>query len=177
MHQTLRRTATGAAALILCLAIVRTVGARSPQQTYNVTLSHAEVSLDEQGRTVMTMMAAGDLSGVITVAAVRDAQGAVTTGEWALNVSYTESVPVEPGEPTSDPDGGERLVQKGAIKGKVEGGTLTFNAEGGLGSLSLVLSVNSGTLQYVDVASGNATVSGSNLADRDASTGALSLIF
>jgi hypothetical protein len=180
MLPSLRRTTIGAAVLVICLGLVLTVRAQETH-TYNVTLSHAEAATDATGRLVITMMAKGDLSGVVTVALVRNAAGTVTGGEWAMNVSYTEAVPVDPATPVTpggDNDGGERLVQKGTIKGEVQGGTLSLTSDGLLASLNdVVLSVNSGTLVYSAATSGNGLLTGSTLANRDASVGAISLIF
>jgi hypothetical protein len=174
----LRRTVIGVAALLVCAAAVWTARAQE-KHTYNVTLSHAESMTDSSGRVVVTLMAKGDLSGVVTLALERNAAGAVTGGEWAMNVSYTEAVPVDPSAPVSaDPDGGERLVQKGTIKGAVVGGTLTLSADGSLTSLNdVVLSLNGGTIQYQSATSGSGLVTATQLANRDTATGAVSLIF
>jgi hypothetical protein len=178
MLPSLRRTVLGAAALVICLGLVWTVRAQE-KHTYNVKLSTAETTTDAAGRVVVTLMATGDLSGVVTLALERGAAGAVTGGEWAINVSYTELVPAVPtAAPSSDPDGGERLVQKGAIKGSIAGGTLTLNADGTLASLNdVVLTVSSGTLEYQSATSGSGLVTATQLASRNSATGAVSLIF
>jgi hypothetical protein len=180
MPPTLRRTVLGAAALVFCLGLVWTVRAQE-KHTYNVTLSLAEATTDPAGRVVVTMLAKGDLAGVVTLALEKNAAGTVTGGEWALNVSYVESVPVDPNapvNPSGDNDGGERLVQKGMIKGRITSGTLTLNADGTLSSLDgVLLSLDSGTLQYQSATSGSGLVTASQLGNRDTATGAVSFIF
>lgn len=164
-------------------------GSRAQSQaTYNLTLSRAEVSADGNGRTIVTMVARGDLSGILTLALNRRADGTVTGGEWALMVSYTTVTAsdgqVSVGEPEGEvgnangPEGAEALVQKGALKGDVAGGTLTLNVDGTLGSLNdIVLSLTGGTVAYGQVTSGNGLVAGMDLADRDASNGTASFTF
>ena len=146
--------------------------------TYNVTLSHAETSTDANGRLVLTALVAGDLPGTLTLAMNVDANGAVTGGEWAITVSYTEvthlETPAEDGE-----DHAESLVQKGMLKGDVAGGTLTLSPDGSLSSLNgIVLSITGGTLAYEGAStSGNGLIVGTSLSDRDASAGTGSIIF
>ncbi len=180
MLPSLRRTVIGVAVLFLCLAAVWNTRAQA-LTTYNVTLSHPEATTDSAGRVVVTLMAAGDLTGVVTVALERNAAGTVTGGEWAMNVSYVETVPVDPAtpvDPNGDNDGGERLVQKGTIKGAVAGGTVTLNADGTLARLNdVVLSLTSGTLQYQATTTGSGVLGATNLGNRDASSGAVSFIF
>src|SRR5437879_2102847 len=76
--------------------------------TYNMQLSLAEQSQDDQGRTLLTMMSAGDLQGVLTLAVTTAADGSITGGEWALTVSYTEpnDPNAQPDPTSSDPDSG-----------------------------------------------------------------------
>jgi len=186
MLPTLRRTVLGAAALVVCLGLIWTVRAHE-RHTYNVTLSHPETNTDPNGRVVVTMMAKGDLRGVVTLALERNAVGTVTGGEWALMVSYTEVIPVNPNAPPhahgeesggGEPHSGEALVQKGAIKGTIASGSLTLNADGSLASLNdLVLTITGGTLQYHAATSGTGVVSAGALSNRDTATGAVSLIF
>ena len=186
MPPILRRTVLGATTLLVCLGLFLSVGAYE-RQTYNLTLAHPETSTDADGRLVVTMMAKGDLGGVVTLALQRNAAGTVTGGEWALMVSYTEVIPVDPNAPphthgeeggSSEPHAGEALVQKGALKGTIAGGSLTLNPDGSVASLNdLVLSITGGTMQYEATTSGSGIVSAGQLSNRDAATGAVSLIF
>lgn len=186
MPPTLRRTIFGAATFVVCLGLFLSVRAHE-RHTYNVTLAHPETNTDASGRVVVTMMAQGDLSGVVTLALEKNAAGTVTGGEWALMVSYTEIIPVDPNAPPhthgeeaggGEPHAGETLVQKGALKGTIAGGSLTLNPDGSLASLNdLVLSITGGTLQYQATTSGSGVVSAGQLSTRDTATGAVSLIF
>jgi hypothetical protein len=189
MLPSLRRTALGVASAVVCLGLVWTVRAQEPQ-TFNVTLSHAEVSHDPtSGQTIVTMPVRGDLPGVLTLGLKQNAAGTVTGGEWSLVVSYSTTtssdgtVTVDPVEeiPHGQPGhthGADALVQKGVIKGSVDGGTLSLNTDGSLRSLNdIVLSVTAGTLQYATATSGNGLLSGTNLSDRATSSGAASIVF
>jgi len=169
--------------ILIGVALPSAASAQSPSQaTYTLTLSHAEESLDPSGRTVLTMMAAGDLQGALTVKLDRAADGTVTGGEWALTVSYTEIVTPPPagggggGGTVEDP--GEILVQKGVLKGDVTAGVVSQNGSGAIDALSGVqLLLTGGTLAYEAVASGAGSLTGSAISDRDASSGSITLIF
>lgn len=65
-----------------------------------MTLSNAVESIDTANRKVFVVNVAGDLPGVLTVAVVVAADGTVSSGEWALNVSY-----IQFGPPDADGDG------------------------------------------------------------------------
>ena len=150
--------------------------AQSPA-TYNVSLSHAEISVDDSGRTVVTMMAAGDLRGALTVRLERAADGAIAGGEWAFTVSYTEIAASVPPPDGGEDDPGEMLVQKGVLKGTVTGGQVG-PADGGLETLIGVrVALTGGTLAYDAITSGSGSIDGSNMADRDASSGSFTLTF
>jgi hypothetical protein len=168
--------------LVVILAVVASVSvfgdtfAQSQATTYNLTLSHAEASVDESGRIVVTMMASGDLQGTVTVRLDRSAEGAVT-GEWAFNVSYTEVMAVVPNG-TGDEDPGEALVQKGVLKGSVKGGSIALNDDGSVRALSsLLLELKAGTLEYESVTAGDGLLNGTDVSNRDASNGSISLTF
>jgi len=182
-----RGFALAACVLAITLSAYSRTGAQA-LSTYNVTLSHAETSTDARGRTIVTMATRGDLPGTLTLAVERTADGAVIGGEWALNVSYTELTTADGHVEAADIDAGESgdetiphteaLVQKGVIKGRVAGGSLTLGADGALTTLNdLVLSVTSGTLAFDRTAGGNGVLSGASLSDRDASNGAVTITF
>ena len=177
----IRRFPRVAGVMVIAIAASFTsrAGAQA-QKTYAITLSQAEVTTDQAGRTVVSMVARGDLPGILTVALQTGPDGAVLGGEWALNVSYT-SVTHADGEVTV---GGteergetevhqEALVQRGVLKGDVgAGGSLSGSSlTGGWVVLS------SGTLEFATVTNGSGTLTLSSLSDRDASTGALTFIF
>jgi hypothetical protein len=176
MNATLTRVAC--ALVIAALSGVFWVGRAQSQTTYAITLSHAEESVDPVGRAVITMMARGDLQGALTVRLDRSADGTVTGGEWALTVSYTEVIATPPASSGGDDDPGERLVQKGVLKGTVTGGSVTLNDDGSVGTLNGVqLVLTGGTLAYDGTASGSGSIDGTSLADRDNSSGSISLVF
>lgn len=154
------------------------------QTTYNLTFSHAEQSIDAAGATVITVMAQGGLQGVMTLKLERGEDGSVTGGEWALAVSYTETPvipppndsPVTPTDGDNDPP--ENLVQKGVLKGRITGGTVALNGDGGVVVLNGVqLELTGGTLAYDGVLQGGGYINGTALSDRDTSSGSVSLIF
>jgi len=169
-----------AAVLMVVTAFSGSAAAQSPT-AYNVTLGLANQTQDSQGRTVITMVAAGDLPGVLTLVLSTSPDGTVTGGEWALNVSYTS--PLNPNaqpDPTyPDPDAaiGEQFIQLGVLKGVVTTGSATL-ANGSVTALAAAqLSVTGGTVRFASVSSGAGTVVGSNTADPINSTGSMILTF
>jgi hypothetical protein len=134
------------------------------------------------------MEASGDLRGMVTLMLKRDAANNTVTGEWAFVNSYVQDL----GEGHSHQDGhnhltesnsetgehGERLIDKGTIRGKVTGGGVTLNNDGTLSSLnSIQLNIISGSLTYTNVKQGNGAVNGLNLSNLRASTGTMTLTF
>src|SRR5215469_10936078 len=93
--------------------------AQQSPTTYSINLALAEQSHDDQGRTVITMLASGDLPGVLTLTLSTTADGTVSGGEWALVVSYT--APLNPKKPNAG--SGQKLVQRGVLNGTLTGGS------------------------------------------------------
>src|SRR6516165_5658703 len=98
--------------LLVVVALMLATASRSMAQqspaTHNVTLALADQHVDDHGRTVITMMASGDLRGVLTLAISSAPDGTVTDGEWSLNVSYTAPLKSKAQSDPSlpDPDAG-----------------------------------------------------------------------
>jgi hypothetical protein len=157
------------------------VRAQQALTNYNSTFSLAQQSVDAGGHTVVIMQGTGDLPGVLTLVLTLGADGTITSGEWALNVSYT--APLHPGAPPdpnsseSDAAQGEQLIQKGVLSGSVAGGSATVS--NGLVSTirSLQLNVSHGTLQFASVTQGNGAVAGANIDNRANSSATSSLTF
>jgi hypothetical protein len=147
--------------------------AQSPS-TYNINLSLAEQSQDDQGRTVVTMISKGDLPGVLTLALSMASDGTVTGGEWSLVVSYTDIV--NPQGQTEE-EKGETLIQKGVLSGTVLAGGTTLNngVVSAIGYLQLDLS--HGTVEYASVPNGSGSASGTSIDDRANSAGSATLTF
>jgi len=166
------------------LAVVFLVGAfvvvNAQSANFDMKLSTPAVTVDENGRTIVTMMASGDLPGAFTLALNTNPDGTVSGGEWALIVSHTVVIqdpgPVEPG---GDPDGQrEFLVQKGVLKGTVDSGTVHWNQDGSVTSITGVsLSVTGGTQEYEPATGGSGSANGYFLTDRDNADGTLALTF
>ncbi|HTC95447.1 MAG TPA: hypothetical protein VK699_18520 [Terriglobales bacterium] len=176
-----RRCALLVAAAALMLAMPSNSGAQQSPATYNINLALADEHVDDHGRTVITMMASGDLRGVLTLAISSVPDGTVTDGEWSLNVSYT--VPLNPDAQPDfslpDPDAaiGEQLIQRGVLSGTVTGGSIT-QADGQVAWLiGLRLSLTNGTVEFADVPNGFGTADGSNVNDRTNSAGSMTLTF
>lgn len=150
----------------------------TPPGTYNVTLSRAQVSPTDNHRIIVVMDAAGDLRGALTLGLDRNGEdGAVTGGEWALVVAYTEETQHEP-EGDGGEDHSETLVQKGTLKGSIAGGQITLNPDGTIASVdSLQLVLDGGSLTYQGVTHGSGSALGANLHDPSASSGSLNLNF
>jgi hypothetical protein len=183
MNSPTRQRQTRAVALVaFVLAMTSFLWAAQTQaSTYLTHLAIAQQSVDSNGHTVVVMQAAGDLPGVLTLVLSTSANGTITGGEWAMNVSYT--APLHPGaapDPTSaDPDSavGEQLIQKGVLSGKISSGSATM-ANGQVQELSsLQLVVTGGSMQFAKVSAGSGSVSGVHIDDRDNSSGNVSLTF
>jgi hypothetical protein len=177
----------GAAALTLALAPAN----RDPVQAANrfaVALSGARVDNVEKERIVASFVASGDIRGLFTADIERGADGAVR-GEWALVSRYLIDVTPE-GEPDLRAQderaalpGQElharhkeyvRIVERGTLRGSIEGGVLDFDVDGRLrGIESLQLRIEGGNNEFKG-ASGTGSLSGANL-QTEAGSGALSL--
>lgn len=115
--------------LLLSLAVLSTPHLRAAG-TYNVTLTPTSVSTRaNQTGTVISMMAAGDLRGLLTIDLDPDA----THGKWTLLAAYVENVDpdgitvVNPAHHIDDGaphDDFIRHVNNGALVGTVTGATL-----------------------------------------------------
>lgn len=170
-----RLAMAGAAAGLLALAAAQPLSAQSQPMTHNLTIGNATESIDAHGRVVLVANVQGDLQGVLTLALVVRADGTVTAGEWALNVSY-----IQLGPPSSDGDGdpSETLVQLGVIKGSVSGGVADLGNDGLATDLSgIQLNLTGATMQFAGATSGNGTVAGSSINQQNSSTGSLTLTF
>jgi hypothetical protein len=169
-------------AVLIALAVSTgpTAVAQSPT-THNISLALADQSIDAQGRTVITMMATGDLQGVFTLVLSIAPDGTVTDGEWALNVSYMAPLNpnAQPDPSLPDPDSpiGEQLIQRGVIKGLVNGGSAVMSGGVVDALVGVALAVTGGTLEFASVPNGNGIVSSSNTTDRNNSTGSIVLNF
>lgn len=153
-------------------------GAAYAQSTYMATLSHVAQAIDPVGRTVFTMMANGDLQGALTLVLERSTDGNVIRGEWAITVSYTEVYALPP-SPDGDEDGhGERLVQRGVLKGAVIGGRAASNGAGAITAVTGIrLAITGGTLEYSATTTGGGLIDGTNLSDAAMSGGSIMLSF
>lgn len=163
------------ALLALCLLWFPLLHAQTAPTAHNLTLSNVTQSIDQNGRVVLLAKVTGDLQGVLTVAMSVSPSGAITSGDWALNVSY-----ISYGAPILNGDGdpGETLVQLGVIKGTVDSGNVTVD-ENGLASAmaSVQLTLTGATLHYAGVTSGSGTLNGSSLDANGLSAGSVALTF
>ena len=147
--------------------------------TFNNSLSGAQISEHQDGDLVVVMSAAGELPGTLTLKLHRENGGTtISGGEWAFLVSYTEEVHNENPEP-GEPDHYENLVQRGTLKGTIDGGQVTLDAADGSVSTinSIQLIVNGGTLTFHEADEGSGAGQISNLRDNALSTGNLTLSF
>jgi len=145
--------------------------------TFSDTLGNPQVSVHQDGDTIIVMTARGELPGTLTLKFHKDADGSITEGEWAFNVSYTEVQEIEPEVPGGE-DHSEFLIQRGTLKGTISGGTAALNGEGSISSISSVqLRVNGGSLEFYSTSSGVGNGQVTNLQDASASSGTLTLSF
>ena len=168
------RWARAAFCLVATVLIASALAYGQSPTTYNINLALAEQSQDDQGRQIVTMMASGDLPGLLTLVLSVAPDGTVTGGEWSLVVSYVTIV--NPNGQTEE-EKGETLVQKGVLSGTVLAGGTTLNngAVSAIGYLQLDLS--QGTVQYASVPNGSGSASATSTDDRTNSAGSATLTF
>jgi hypothetical protein len=151
----------------------------------NAVLSRAVAAGTGGDKYVVTMEAGGDLPGSMSLILERDPDSGTISGEWVLVVSYIEDLGhshrISDAKGLNAPNhddghGGERLINKGTIRGTVTGGRLTLNADQKPVSIEgATLSVISGSLEFSALSSGSGTVEGTNLDDIKTSVGSLAL--
>jgi len=168
-------------ALALLLCTCTPAKAQHGTAVYNSKFALAEQWIDPQGHTVVVMQGGGDLPGVLTLVLNVGADGAISGGQWALNVSYVAaSHPLVQIDPTrQDPDSalGEKLVQKGVLSGTISGGS-TSAANGVVSTINtLQLTITHGTLQFAAVTQGKGTVVGTRMDHRANASAFTSLTF
>jgi hypothetical protein len=166
-------------ALLLCFGL--SANAQQSPTAYKSTFSIAEQSVDAKGHTVIVMQGEGELPGVLTLVLSIGADGGVTGGEWALNVSYTAPEhPFKQIDPTlQDPDSamGEILVHKGVLSGRISAGSTVF-ANGVVSTInSLQLVITHGSMQFAKVTQGTGTIVGTHIHQRANSSAASVLTF
>lgn len=149
--------------------------AQSKPTSHNLSLSNVSETLDTNGRRVFVAKVSGDLSGVLTLALVVGPNGAVSGGEWALNVSY---VLLGPADTDGDGDPVESLVQRGVIKGSVSGGSASVVANGLASDINGIrLNISGATVEFASITTGTGSVLGSNMNQQVVSNGYLTLTF
>jgi hypothetical protein len=146
---------------------------------HTAELTDARVDPLDTGETVVSMMASGDLKGVVTFKLRRTAEGGVS-GEWAFTVAHVDNTdPATGREPEAEHhhehgDGhGERahphrdyvtMVHRGALAGTVTGAELTFDSAGALATMSASLTIAQGSSEFAGATgSGQATLTALNL--------------
>lgn len=173
MNNTFSRWLVISGAAVWALAFAATAHAQSQPSAHNMQLSSATESIDSNGRVVLIANTQGDLPGVLTVAMTVGPDGRVSSGEWALSVSYNQLSGT-----TQDGTAGTTLVQQGTLKGAVSGGFAAVGGDGLVTDLNgLQLSLASATLQFASATTGTGTANGNHMNDQAASNGTLTLTF
>jgi len=160
-------------------------GASAGAQTlHEVALSHARVSVQDQ-RVVLTMVAEGDLKGLLTLTLTDVDAAGRGSGEWALVVAYAQELTRVAEGPTGgealvDPDEAHsewlRLVDEGTLSGRVTGAAVSFDAAGVPVAIQAELPLLRGSLRF-EGASGSGWLDAAALDDGATSSGSLSLSF
>ncbi len=137
--------------LLFCLTgLTGAPAARNPNSAApvrrEVILSISRVSLDGNGRLVVSMDAAGDLPGAMTFIIDRNANNTIRGGQWALVVAHAEYS----GELEEDGDAPNMtLVNQGTLWGSIIGGVVLVDAGGDVVGLDGVqLNLESGSLEF-----------------------------
>jgi hypothetical protein len=134
----------------------------------------------DDGSVVVSLDAAGDLAGLVTMT-LRPGGNGSYVGDWAFTVAHVDNTDpatgVEPdahghdhgGEepPQGEPEGHHdfvRLVQRGALSGSISGALLSFDPQGNLAGVVAPLAIGRGSMEFSGVhGSGSATLSGLTL--------------
>jgi hypothetical protein len=169
-------------------------------QNHDMTLSGARLS-ESSGRRVVTLVARGDLRGLVTLTLDVGPDGAVTGGDWALVVAHIQDlnpdgspaetveeahddheepadVPVE--EHHDEPSGGPhqefiRFVNRGTLGGHVVGGFIGAATNGAVALINVQLQLTSATLTFASARSGTGSIDAD--LGRDHAQGSLRLSF
>jgi len=169
------RSRAGACAPLCAMLLSTAVCAHAQPKTHSLRFSQPSVSTDDRGRVITVARVKGDIPGVLTVAVATDAQGHVTGGEWALDVSYVTFGAIDP---DGDGDRIEGIAQKGVIKGNVRGGSATLDSQGHATSLKGVqLELTGATMRYSHIHQGTGTYTVSGLTSPAHARGTASLRF
>lgn len=147
--------------------------AYASSSSHNLTLANAIQSKDKEGRTVFVTNVTGDLPGTLTIRLNVGPNGAISGGEWALNVTYIEFGGISP-----DGDRDESLISRGVLKGTISSGGAILNPSGKVTDLNgLQLTITGATREFAQVTSGSGSAGGSQLNVSASSNGYLSLNF
>jgi len=162
-------------AMTLSLVTTNRLAAQTQPTTHTLTVANAKESIDAKGRIILVGNVKGDLPGVLTLALTVGPSGTITSGEWALNVSYIKfGAP----EVNGDGDESESLVQLGVLKGTVAAGVAGRATNGLAIALNgLQLNVTGATVQFAKTTKGTGTFNGSSLNSQTASSASLSITF
>jgi len=164
--------------LLMCgsaaLALVAAPASHDPVHAANrqeVRLSGPRVSDLKGGAYVVTLEAAGDIRGLLTLT-LKSNGAAVTGGEWVLVSRYLQDMITGSEElgPTGEHDGivhEERIAfrDRGTLRGSISGGGLSYDSEGRLAGIDgLQLAIAGGDIEFAGAA-GAGSISASNLQD------------
>jgi hypothetical protein len=174
-----------ALAIALGIPSVQPSTVRAVQQDHQVrgylgTLANGRGSTTDEGRVVLTLEAAGDLRGLITVTLSRGADDTLS-GTWAMTVAYVQDltadgsialdVPhMEPHEDHAEHREYMKFMRDGSLQGTISGAALRFDERGrpcGLDRAELL--VSAGSVKYAG-ARGNGSITFSTGPDGGAAT-------
>jgi hypothetical protein len=133
-------------------------------RTYLGTLAEPRVSTTEDGRTVISLDAAGDLRGHLTLNLTRREDGSLT-GDWAFVVAYLQDLtadgsitlptpaPLAEHEHHAEHREYAKFVREGTVQGTVESVTLRTGPDGRPLGLELAdLNVTAGSMNFAGAA-------------------------
>lgn len=162
-------------AVVAPCTLVHPAIAQTTPTAHTLTFSNPTEYRDAKGRVIIVGHVAGDLAGILTLALNVTNAGVVTSGEWALNVSFTQ---FGPADPDGDGDPSEVLVQRGMIKGLITDGGAPLSSNGLATSANgLQLRVTGATVQFATVTSGSGSFTGGGLVNSSTANGTLNLTF
>jgi len=154
MHERTQAIRRAVLAAGLCLSAL--IGPLEAHETHEIiSLTQAKVSALAGGRYSVTLEAAGDMRGILTLTLHRLPDG-TARGEWALVVAHVQDLnpdgtPVEHVHHDEEGEHQERiaLIHRGTIGGRVSSAALRFGTDGVLEGIDAIqLEVKSGSREF-----------------------------
>jgi hypothetical protein len=167
----LRNVLTAALVMVSTAGFAAAQDVPPPLPGHAADLSGMSLETLADGQLVVTLVATGELAGLVTLR-LQPVEGGTFNGEWTAMVTQTEVISPETAPepevpPADDPEAEPaaevapelvRFVVRGSLTGNVSGAQLTFDAEGALTDFSAPLTITEGGMEFAGISgAGSAT--------------------